>query len=93
MTRKVWTAALVAALGVAVPAASRASAGEDAKDTAAEHGHNAKKTVRSAKPGGESAADRKEDAKDTGHAMKAKSEKELRHARDATKDTVHDATK
>ena len=90
MTKRLWTAALVAAIGLAAPTVGRSAAGDDAKDTATEQGYNAKKKARDLKPGDKTAEDRKDDAKDTGKAMKAKTKKKSRQAANKTKDAAHD---
>ena len=93
MKKQLWTAALVAALGLAVPVRGRGQMKDDVKDSATETKAEVKKGARDLKPGDKTAGDRVEDAKDTTKATGAKVKKKARKAKNKTKAVVHDATR
>jgi hypothetical protein len=93
MVKQLWTAALVAAIGIAAPVTGRSQVADDARDTATEQGRNAKKAARDLKPGDKTAADRAADAKDTATAKKAKHRKEARAKKNRAKDALHEKTR
>jgi hypothetical protein len=87
MKRMAWTAALVAALGVAAPAYAGDRA-DDAKDTVTEKKAQTKKGLRDLKPGDKTAEDRKDDAKDSLDEAGAKVKKGAREVKRDVKEAV-----
>jgi len=81
---------LAGALGLVAPAVAQTA--DDAKDTGTQLKHDTKRTLRGAKPGGESASDRVEDTKDATKSAAAKTKKKARKAGRRAKKTTRDAT-